>query len=369
MVKNGTSNVEYVAINTDAQVLGTSGAHTTVQIGEKTTRGLGAGANPEVGRKAAEESKETIQEALQGADMIFITAGMGGGSGTGAAPVVAQIARELGILTVGVITLPFKFEGRKRLKQAMSGRSSLFEHVDTLITIPNDKLYELLTKQGKNVSMEEAFKEVDNVSRHAVEGICDLILEEGQINLDFADVKTIMQVGGSSLMGIGYGKGDNAAIEAAQEAMFNPLLQHGIEGARGIIMNFTGSEKLSFNAIVEAAELIEERAHEDAEIIFGSVIRRDGWDEEVVQVTIVATGFDDALGNAEMKRETQTLDVLRKTEEAPIKTSIFERSANAEVKTTSTSTLTTSSQSMDKDEITIPDIFAKYGIKRIKNID
>ena len=247
---------------------------------------LGAGANPEVGKKAAEESKEQIEEALRGADMVFVTAGMGGGTGTGAAPVIAQIAKDLGSLTVGVVTRPFTFEGRKRSTQAIGGITAMKESVDTLIVIPNDKLLEIV---DKNTPMLEAFREADNVLRQGVQGISDLIAMPGLINLDFADVKTIMSNKGSALMGIGMSTGENRASEAAKKAISSPLLETSIDGAKGVIMNITGGSNLSLFEVQEAADIVASASDEDVNMIFGSVIN-DNLKDEII-VTVIATGF------------------------------------------------------------------------------
>lgn len=288
MIEHGVQGVEFIAVNTDAQALNLSKAETKMQIGAKLTRGLGAGANPEVGKKAAEESKEQIQEALKGADMVFVTAGMGGGTGTGAAPVIAQIARELGALTVGVVTRPFTFEGRKRSTQATGGIASMKEAVDTLIVIPNDRLLEIV---DKNTPMLEAFREADNVLRQGVQGISDLIAVPGLINLDFADVKTIMSNKGSALMGIGIATGENRAAEAAKKAISSPLLETSIDGAQGVLMNITGGTNLSLYEVQEAADIVASASDQEVNMIFGSVINENLKDEIVV--TVIATGFSD----------------------------------------------------------------------------
>ncbi|WP_407058429.1 cell division protein FtsZ [Paracerasibacillus soli] len=289
MIEHGVEGVEFIAVNTDAQALNLSKAEVKLQIGTKLTRGLGAGANPEVGKKAAEESREQIEEALQGADMIFVTAGMGGGTGTGAAPIIAQISKELGALTVGVVTRPFSFEGRRRSTQAISGIDSLKEAVDTLIVIPNDRLLEIV---DKNTPMLEAFREADNVLRQGVQGISDLIAKPGLINVDFADVKTIMYDKGSALMGIGVATGENRATEAAKKAISSPLLETSIDGAHGILMNITGGTNLSLYEVQEAADLVTTAADEEVNVIFGSVIN-DNLKDEII-VTVIATGFDEA---------------------------------------------------------------------------
>ncbi|GEN30347.1 cell division protein FtsZ [Cerasibacillus quisquiliarum] len=296
MIEHGVEGVEFIAVNTDAQALNLSKAELKLQIGTKLTRGLGAGANPEVGKKAAEESREQIEEALQGADMIFVTAGMGGGTGTGAAPIIAQISKEIGALTVGVVTRPFSFEGRRRSTQAIAGIDALKKAVDTLIVIPNDRLLEIV---DKNTPMLEAFREADNVLRQGVQGISDLIAKPGLINVDFADVKTIMYDKGSALMGIGVATGENRATEAAKKAISSPLLETSIDGAHGILMNITGGMNLSLYEVQEAADLVTTAADEEVNVIFGSVIN-ENLKEEII-VTVIATGFDEA------KREQPTV--------------------------------------------------------------
>jgi cell division protein FtsZ len=287
MIAAGLKGVEFIALNTDAQALLLSQAPYRIQIGEKLTKGLGAGANPEVGEKAAQESREEIVNALKGADMIFITAGMGGGTGTGAAPIVAECAKEAGALTVGVVTRPFGFEGRRRQSQAERGIAKLKEAVDTLITIPNDRLMQVVDKR---TSIVEAFRIADDVLRQGVQGISDLIAVPGLINLDFADVKTIMQETGSALMGIGIGSGDNRAVMAAEAAIKSPLLETSIEGAKGVLLNITGGSSLGLFEVNEAAEIIARAADPEANIIFGAVI--DEAFEDQVRVTVIATGFD-----------------------------------------------------------------------------
>ncbi|TSB46330.1 cell division protein FtsZ [Alkalicoccobacillus porphyridii] len=288
MIENGLQGVEFIAVNTDAQALHLSKAESKYQLGGKLTRGLGAGANPEIGKKAAEESREQIEEVLQGADMVFITAGMGGGTGTGAAPVIAEVAKEIGALTVGVVTRPFTFEGRKRQNQAANGIAALKEKVDTLIVIPNDRLLEMV---DKNTPMLEAFREADNVLRQGVQGISDLIATPGLINLDFADVKTIMSDKGSALMGIGIATGENRATEAAKKAISSPLLETSVDGAQGVLMNITGGNNLSLYEVHEAAEIVSAASDAEVNMIFGSVINENLKDEIVI--TIIATGFED----------------------------------------------------------------------------
>lgn len=297
MIEHGVEGVEFIAVNTDAQALNLSKAEVKIQIGNKLTRGLGAGANPEVGKKAAEESKEQLEEVLSGADMIFVTAGMGGGTGTGAAPVIAQISKDLGSLTVGVVTRPFSFEGKRRSNQAIGGIDALKGSVDTLIVIPNDRLLEMV---DKNTPMLEAFREADNVLRQGVQGISDLIAKPGLINVDFADVKTIMTDKGSALMGIGIATGETRATEAAKKAISSPLLETSIDGAHGILLNITGGPNLSLYEVQEAADLVTNAADEEVNVIFGSVINESLNDEIVV--TVIATGFDENIKKPEFPK-------------------------------------------------------------------
>jgi cell division protein FtsZ len=287
MIEHGVQGVEFIAVNTDAQALNLSKAEVKMQIGAKLTRGLGAGANPDVGKKAAEESKEQLEAALSGADMVFVTAGMGGGTGTGAAPVIAQIARDLGALTVGVVTRPFTFEGKKRSGQASGGIGAMKEAVDTLIVIPNDRLLEIV---DKSTPMLEAFREADNVLRQGVQGISDLIAVPGLINLDFADVKTIMSNKGSALMGIGVSAGENRAAEAAKKAISSPLLETSIDGAQGVLMNITGGTNLSLYEVQEAADIVATASDQEVNMIFGSVINEALKDEIIV--TVIAMRLD-----------------------------------------------------------------------------
>jgi cell division protein FtsZ len=286
MIEDGVEGVEFIAVNTDAQALNQSKAEIKMQIGTALTRGLGAGANPEIGKRAVEESKQQIQEVLQGADMIFVTAGMGGGTGTGAAPAIAEIARNLGALTVGVVTRPFKFEGSKRAKNANSGIDAMKEAVDTLIIIPNDRLLDIV---DKNTHILEAFREADSVLRQGVQGISDLIALPGLINLDFADVKTVMSHKGTALMGIGIASGEDRATVAAQRAINSPLLETSINGAKGVIMNITGGSNLSLYEVQKVADIVTTESHEELNMIFGSVINKNLKDEIIV--TVIATGF------------------------------------------------------------------------------
>lgn len=288
MINGGVKNVEFVVINTDKQVLDVSPAETKLQIGKNVTNGLGAGANPETGREAAIESKDEIRSALEGADMVFVTCGMGGGTGTGASPVVAEIAQDLGALTVGIVTKPFRFEGNRRMEQAIIGVDELKKHVDSLIVIPNDKLRDII---DKSTSMPDAFREVDNVLHRGVQSISDLIAVSGLINLDFADVKAVMENRGNALIGIGLATGENRAIEAAKQAVSSPLLETSIVGATDAIINVTGGKTLTLFEAEDAAEVVRASANTDINIIFGAVIN-ENLDDEVI-VTVIATGFDD----------------------------------------------------------------------------
>jgi cell division protein FtsZ len=287
MIACGLQGVEFIAANTDAQVLLASNATSRLQIGTKLTRGLGAGAKPEVGENAALESREEITQALQGADMVFVTAGMGGGTGTGAAPVVAECAKELGALTVGVVTRPFTFEGTRRQKSAEMGIAKLREKVDTLIVIPNDRL---LTMADKKMKMVEAFRIADDVLRQGVKGISDLISSPGMVNLDFADLCTVMRDAGSALMGIGHGSGENAIADAAKAALDSPLIEGSVQGATHVLYNITGNADMTMFGVQEAAQIVKEVASDDAEIIFGTSI--DDTLQDEVYFTVVATGFD-----------------------------------------------------------------------------
>jgi cell division protein FtsZ len=287
MITNKVQGVDFIAVNTDVQALYHNPAPKKITIGRGTTRGLGAGANPDIGKRAAEESMEEIKAALEGTDMLFITAGLGGGTGSGSAPQIAEIARSMGILTVGVVTRPFSFEGLKRRKNAEDALEALKGKVDTLITIPNDKILSLI---DKTTPLTEAFEVVDEVLQHAIEGISGLITQHGLINVDFADVKTIMQDAGTALMGIGYGTGDSRAAEAARAAIDSPLLELSISGAKGILFNITGGNDLSMFEVDEAARIITETASPEANIIFGAVID-DAYTGQV-KCTVVATGFD-----------------------------------------------------------------------------
>ena len=287
MIEAGIKGVDFIAVNTDRQALTKSKAGTKIQIGEKITRGLGAGANPDIGAQSAEENKSEIAETLRGADMVFVTAGMGGGTGTGAAPIVAQAAKEIGILTIGVVTKPFTFEGKKRLSQAERGIESLKGKVDALVVIPNDKLLQIIDRK---TSINDAFRMADDVLRQGVQGISDLIAVTGTVNLDFADVKTIMKDTGMAHMGIGRASGENRAEDAAKQAVQSPLLETSIEGARGVIINITGGEDLGLHEVNTAAELVQRSVDPEANIIFGTVTDPDMKDE--IQITVIATGFE-----------------------------------------------------------------------------
>jgi len=288
MIQYGLGGVEFIAVNTDKQALYLSRANQKIQIGEKVTKGLGAGALPEIGMKAAEESKDEIMSALKGADLVFITAGMGGGTGTGAAPVIAQCAKDLGILTIGVVTKPFSFEGRRRMQNAEQGIAQLKESVDTLVIIPNERLLSVVGR----AALIDAFKVADDVLRQGVQGISDLISKPSLINLDFADLRTIMRQTGLAHMGIGYADGDKRALEAARQAIESPLLETTIDGARGVLINITGGMDLGLSEINEAAHLIQDAADPDVNIIFGADISEEMGDG--VRITVIATGFDGA---------------------------------------------------------------------------
>jgi len=297
MISYQLSGVDFIAANTDAQALAANMASNKLQLGENLTKGLGAGANPEVGRKAALEDVEKIRESLRGADMVFITAGLGGGTGTGGGPVIAEVARELGALTVAIVTKPFHFEGKKRMKQAEEGLANLKMTADALITIPNQRL---LSISGKSMTLLEAFKKADEVLFHAAKGISDIIVGHGIINLDFADVRTVMSETGMALMGTGIASGENRSTEAAQKAISSPLLEDiTIEGARGLLINITGGENMTLSEINEATTLVQKEAHEDANVIWGMVV--DKAMKEEIRVTVIATGF----GKKEEKKAAQ----------------------------------------------------------------
>lgn len=297
MIEDGVQGVSFIAANTDVQALNSNNAEVKIQLGPKLTRGLGAGSHPETGQKAAEESEETIEDALKGADMIFITAGMGGGTGTGAAPVIAKIARETGALTVGVVTRPFSFEGPKRSKNAAEGIDKLKEYVDTLVIVANNRLLEIVDKK---TPMMEAFKEADNVLKQGVQGISDLITSTDYVNLDFADVKTVMENQGAALMGIGRASGENRTVEATKMAISSPLLEVSIDGAKQVLLNITGGPDLTLFEAQDASEIVSTAAGEDVNIIFGTAINPNLGDEVVV--TVIATGIDDEAEAAASKQ-------------------------------------------------------------------
>lgn len=311
MIECGVSGVDFIAMNTDLQVLKSSAADEKLQLGEGITRGLGAGGNPDIGYASAEESRQDIRKVLQGADLVFVTAGMGGGTGTGAAPIVAQVARDVGALTIGVVTKPFAFEGPKRMRAAEAGIEALREKVDTILVIPNDRL---LSMTENKTTLVEAFRMADDVLRQGVQGISDIITVPGMINVDFADVKAIMSDAGSALMGIGRSSGEHRALEAAEAAISSPLLDGEISGAKGVLLNITGGSDLTLSEIHEAAEVVSRMAHaEDANIIFGTVIsdRHEG----SVQVTVIATGFD---STPSVRRDRTRSGVsVRETSEEP----------------------------------------------------
>ncbi|HBO33145.1 MAG TPA: cell division protein FtsZ, partial [Anaerolineaceae bacterium] len=294
MIAEGLQGIEFIAINTDAQALLKSQAQYRVRIGDKATRGLGAGGDPKIGKAAAEESAEDLYEVLKGSDMVFVTAGMGGGTGTGAAPVVAQIAKEIGALTIGVVTRPFSFEGTHRARSAEQGSMALKEHADTLIVIPNDRLLQIVTK---NIGLNDAFRLADDVLRQGIQGISELITVPGLINLDFADVRTIMSEGGAALMAVGQASGEDRARLAAEQAISSQLLDVTINGARGILFNVTGGPNLSLFEVNQAAAIIKETASSDVNLIFGAVVDENMGDS--IRITVIATGFDRSVSSSE----------------------------------------------------------------------
>jgi cell division protein FtsZ len=304
MIDEGMNGIEFIAVNTDAQALLQSKATTRVRIGEKVTRGLGAGGNPEMGRKAAEESAEELYEVLKGSDMVFVTAGLGGGTGTGAVPIVAQIAKEVGALTIGVVTRPFTFEGSRRTQSAEAGIAKLKEHADTLIVIPNDRLLQIVDKRA---GLQEAFSTADDVLRQGVQGISELITVPGLINLDFADVRAIMSEGGAALMAVGHASGEDRARVAAEMAISSQLLDITIDGAHGILLNFTGGPGMTLFEVNQAAAIIKETAHPDVNLIFGTVIDPNMGDD--IRITVIATGFDRAGVRTVMDRPAKVEDM------------------------------------------------------------
>lgn len=312
MIEEGVKGVEFIVVNTDLQVLNASHCENKIQIGSTITEGLGAGANPEIGRAAAIESKADLEEVVKGADMVFVACGMGGGTGTGAAPVIAEIAQESGALTVGIVTKPFRFEGKRRMENALLGLEELKKHVDTLIVIPNDKLRDII---DRNTSFKDAFKEVDNVLHRGVQSISDLIAVTGIINLDFADVKTVMQKSGTAIIGIGCNAGENRAIEAARQAVANSLLEATIEGATNAIVNVTGGSNLTLFEIEDAVETVRAAANNDVNIIFGA-IQNDNLTDEVI-VTVIATGFENEGETEEMLFSDESVMPRRRPERQP----------------------------------------------------
>ena len=313
MIESGVKGVEFIVANTDLQVLNTSKASIKIQLGAALTDGLGAGANPEVGKEAAMESKKEIEEVLKGADMVFVTCGMGGGTGTGAAPVIAEIAQNLGALTVGIVTKPFSFEGRKRMEHAMNGLEELKKHVDTLIVIPNDRLREII---DKSTPMLDAFREVDNVLRRGVQSISDLIAVAGLVNLDFADVKAVMSKRGNAIIGIGIGVGENRALEAAKQAVSSPLLETSIVGATDAIINITGGGNLTLFEAEDAAQVVRDAANTEINTIFGAVINENLTDEVIV--TVIATGFEEEAEPLYQSYTNQKREEIRNTRAAQI---------------------------------------------------
>jgi len=312
MIEEGVKGVEFIIVNTDLQVLNASSCENKIQIGSTITEGLGAGANPEIGRAAAIESKADLEEVVKGADMVFVACGMGGGTGTGAAPVIAEIAQESGALTVGIVTKPFRFEGKRRMENALLGLEELKKHVDTLIVIPNDKLRDII---DRNTSFKDAFKEVDNVLLRGVQSISDLIAVVGLVNLDFADIRAVMEKSGNAIIGIGIGMGEDRAIEAAKQAVSSPLLETSIHGATDAIINITGGSNLTLFEAEQAAEVVRAAANTDINAIFGSVINENLSDEVIV--TVIATGFDKKSNKQPLynqvnnqKRTTQSIDTI-----------------------------------------------------------
>jgi len=320
MIASGLQGVEFIAANTDLQALETAQADIRLQLGVNLTRGLGAGANPEIGRKAAQEDREAIMKALDGADMVFVTAGMGGGTGTGAAPVIASMAREKNILTVAVVTKPFTFEGRQRMKQAEAGIHDLRDHVDTLIVIPNQRLLEVVDKR---TPLREAFQVADDVLRQAVQSISDLILVPGLVNLDFADVRTIMQSQGKAIMGTGIAQGESRAVVAAQRAIESPLLEASVHGAQGVLINITGGADMSLFEVHEASSAVQLAAHPEAQIIFGAVI--DEHMGDALRVTVIATGFSDVA----LEEPTKVVPSARRRGEMPMSNGYTEPASTA----------------------------------------
>ncbi|MCB1218174.1 cell division protein FtsZ [bacterium] len=320
MIESGLEGVDFIALNTDYQALGRSQAAHKVQVGQKLTKGLGAGSNPEVGRRAAEESRADIAELVEGSDLVFVTCGMGGGTGTGGSATVASIAREAGALTVGIVSRPFKFEGRRRSKVANEGINQLREQVDTLIVIPNDRLLDIVSE---TTSLQDSFLLADDILRQAVTGISELILKPGLINLDFADVKMVMENSGTALIGLGEASGENRAVQAVQQAIQSPLLESSIDGARGVLINFIGGRDMSLQEVNQAAELISDRVDEDANIIFGATMDEEKRDR--VRVMILATGFRvEPFENASKPRSSSKINKIKTEPESPAVKLIYE---------------------------------------------
>jgi cell division protein FtsZ len=346
MMETGIRGVEFVAINTDAQALHNSQADHKIHIGKTITRGLGAGANPEIGRAAAEESKEEILDVIRNADMVFITCGLGGGTGTGAAPIVAELAKKTGILTVAVTTKPFAFEGAKRMETANKGLEQLRHHVDTIISIPNDRILQIIDKK---TSLLDAFKTVDDILRQGVSGISDLITTPGMINVDFADVRAIMQNAGSALMGIGRGTGENRALDAARSAIDSPLLDMSIDGAKGVLFNINGGPDMGMYEVDEAAKFITKSVDPEARIIFGAVIDEEL--EEEIKITVIATGFDETLRHIE--------PAVRQSEPEPVAPVVEKRPVYSSRKMEEETILPNKHVSEDSDELEIPAFIRK----------
>jgi cell division protein FtsZ len=353
MIEANVQGVEFIAINTDKQALVSSRTEHRIQIGEKLTRGLGAGANPEVGKRAAEENIEDIKDVLKGADMVFITAGMGGGTGTGAAPIVAQIAKEMGILTVGVVTKPFAFEGNRRMVHAGKGIEDLKNKVDTLVTIPNERLLQIIEKK---TSIIEAFGKADDVLRQGIQGISDLIAVPGLVNLDFADVKTIMSDQGLAHMGVGYATGENRAVEAAKQAIHSPLLETSIDGAKGVLLNITAGLDLGLYEVNEASELIREAVDSSANIIFGASFDETMQDE--LKITVIATGFD---AERASRKEERPMSVLRDNKEYSV-SKVQPKEVQVE-EAQEAKTVSKPSENIDTDDLDIP-TFLRMGRKK-----
>lgn len=353
MIDEGMHGVEFITVNTDAQALVMSKAQTKVRIGDKTTRGLGAGGNPEIGKKSAEESSEELYEALKGADMVFVTAGLGGGTGTGAAPIVAQIAKEIGALTIGVVTRPFTFEGAKRLQNAEQGIARLKEHADTLIVIPNDRLLQIVDRKA---TLQESFRTADDVLRQGIQGISELITIPGMINLDFADVRTIMSEGGAALMAVGVASGEDRAQKAAEAAISSQLLDITINGARGILFNVTGGPDLTLFEVNQAAAIIKETAHPDVNLIFGAVI--DPNMGENLRITVIATGFDRTSSvSANVNRNYSRLEETRNVQKPHI-------NEDVEVNVGSDYTGGFTSRTIDTKDIDLPSFMRSWPQKK-----